>query len=49
MLSNKAVKLERGKPLRQIVAAFMVNMGLINTGLVFGFAAVALPQLEATD
>jgi hypothetical protein len=47
--SNKPSKLERGKPFRQILTAFMVNIGTINTGLVFGFSAVAIPQLEASD
>jgi len=42
-------KMERGKPFRQIVAAFIANIGTINTGLIFGFSAVAVPQLEAAD
>lgn len=41
--------MERGKPFRQIVAAFIANIGVINTGLIFGFSAVAIPQLEAPD
>lgn len=40
---------ERGKALRQIVAAFIANIGTINTGLVFGFSAVAIPQLRSAD
>jgi hypothetical protein len=47
--SNKPSKLERGKAFRQVLTAFMVNIGTINTGLVFGFSAVAIPQLEADD
>lgn len=40
-------KEERGKAFRQIVAAFIANLGTINTGLVFGFSAVAIPQLKS--
>lgn len=39
-------KKERGKALRQVVAAFIVNIGTINTGLIFGFSAVVIPQLQ---
>lgn len=42
-------KEERGKSMRQVVAAFIVNLGTINTGLVFGFSAVAIPQLKQAD
>lgn len=35
--------------MRQVVAAFIANLGTINTGLAFGFSAVAIPQLEAKD
>lgn len=55
LISNEAQKVyrpttnqnkeERGKSMRQIIAAFIVNLGTINTGLVFGFSAVAIPQL----
>ncbi|CAG9784870.1 unnamed protein product [Diatraea saccharalis] len=40
-------KAGRGKALRQIVAAFIVNLGTINTGMAFGFSATALPQLQS--
>ena len=40
-------KKERGKALRQVIAAFIANIGTINTGLIFGFSAVAIPQLKA--
>jgi hypothetical protein len=40
-------KSERGKAMRQIIAAFIANIGPINTGLNFGFSAVAIPQLRA--
>jgi SP family facilitated glucose transporter-like MFS transporter 8 len=33
----------------QVLAAFVANLGTINTGLVFGFSAVAIPQLEEAD
>lgn len=42
-------KQERGKALRQVVAAFIANLGTINTGLVFGFSAVVIPQLRRDD
>lgn len=42
-------KQERGKALRQVVAAFIANLGTINTGLVFGFSAVVIPQLKQSD
>ncbi|KFB36622.1 AGAP007667-PA-like protein [Anopheles sinensis] len=44
---NKAA--ERGKALRQVIAAFIANLGTINTGLIFGFSAVVIPQLQASD
>lgn len=40
-------KKERGKAFRQVVAAFIANIGTINTGLIFGFSAVVIPQLQA--
>lgn len=46
---NNNSKNERGKALRQIIAAFIANIGTINTGLVFGFSAVAVPQLRGAD
>ncbi|XP_046388737.1 facilitated trehalose transporter Tret1-2 homolog isoform X2 [Ischnura elegans] len=36
----------RGSALRQILVAFVANIGTINTGMVFGFSAVAIPQME---
>lgn len=42
-------KSERGKALRQVIAAFVANIGTINTGLIFGFSAVVIPQLQAAD
>lgn len=40
-------KNERGKALRQVIAAFIANIGTINTGLIFGFSAVVIPQLQS--
>lgn len=42
-------KQERGKAMRQVIAAFIANLGTINTGLVFGFSAVVIPQLKKAD
>lgn len=39
----------KGKALRQVVAAFIANLGTINTGLTFGFSAVVIPQLQKAD
>lgn len=39
----------RGKPFKQILAAFIANLGTINVGFAFGFSAVANPQLMAPD
>lgn len=39
------VKKHRGKAIRQITASFIANIGPMNTGLIFGFSAVCLPQL----
>jgi hypothetical protein len=35
--------------LLEVLAAFIANFGTVNTGLVFGFSAVAIPQLEDAD
>ena len=40
-------KTERGKAFRQILAAFVANIGPMNTGLIFGFSAVVIPQLQS--
>lgn len=40
-------KKERGKAFRQVMAAFIANIGTINTGLIFGFSAVVIPQLQS--
>lgn len=33
----------------KVIAAFVANMGTINTGMVFGFSAVTIPQLQEAD
>lgn len=48
-LESQFDKKERGKAFRQIVAAFIANIGTINTGLIFGFSAVVIPQLKQPD
>ncbi|KAL4710577.1 hypothetical protein ACJJTC_008979 [Scirpophaga incertulas] len=45
--SKQASKADRGKAFRQILAAFIANLGTINTGMAFGFSATALPQLKS--
>lgn len=42
-------KMERGKAFRQIIAAFVANIGPMNTGLIFGFSAVVIPQLQSAS
>lgn len=49
MVVQQPDKNERGKAFRQIIAAFIANIGTINTGLVFGFSAVVIPQLVMPD
>lgn len=48
-LEGQPDKSERGKAMRQVIAAFIANIGTINTGLIFGFSAVVIPQLHAPD
>ncbi|XP_015602612.1 facilitated trehalose transporter Tret1 isoform X2 [Cephus cinctus] len=42
-------KKARGSALRQVLAAFAAQLGTVNTGMVFGFSAIAIPQLKATN
>lgn len=46
-LKQKASKAGRGKAFKQVLAAFVANIGTINTGMAFGFSATALPQLQS--
>lgn len=48
-LEGQPDKRERGKAMRQVIAAFIANIGTINTGLIFGFSAVVIPQLHAPN
>ncbi|XP_041976552.1 facilitated trehalose transporter Tret1-like [Aricia agestis] len=45
----KSGKEGRGKAFKQILAALIVNLGTINTGMAFGFSATALPQLKSEN
>lgn len=45
----KPSKEGRGKAFRQVLASFVANLGTINTGMAFGFSAVALPQLREAN
>lgn len=46
---SQSNKNERGKPMRQVIASLIANIGTINVGFAFGFSAVAIPQLMAPD
>ncbi|CAB3373892.1 Hypothetical predicted protein [Cloeon dipterum] len=39
----------RGSALRQVLIALIANLGPVNTGMVFGFSAVAIPQLMSAN
>ncbi|XP_050423740.1 facilitated trehalose transporter Tret1-like [Adelges cooleyi] len=41
------LKPKKGSSFKQIVVALAANVGTMNTGLVFGYSAVSLPQLQA--
>ncbi|XP_063821063.1 facilitated trehalose transporter Tret1-2 homolog isoform X1 [Ostrinia nubilalis] len=47
--TKAAAKAARGKAFRQVLAALIANLGTINTGMAFGFSAVALPQLKSNE
>lgn len=47
--NNNDGKTTRGSALRQVIASFVANIGTVNTGMVFGFSAVVLPQLQEPD
>lgn len=36
----------RGSAVRQVLGALVAQLGTINTGMTFGFSAIALPQLQ---
>lgn len=39
----------QGSAVRQVLAALVAQLGTINTGMTFGFSAIALPQLQEPD
>lgn len=41
--------LSHGSATRQILAAFVAQLGTVNTGMAFGFSAIAIPQLRAVN
>lgn len=43
------VRAPRGSAVRQVLAALVAQLGTINTGMAFGFSAIALPQLQEPD
>ncbi|XP_012233749.1 facilitated trehalose transporter Tret1 isoform X2 [Linepithema humile] len=42
-------RMQRGSAVRQVLAALVAQLGTINTGMTFGFSAIALPQLQEPD
>ncbi|XP_001604742.4 facilitated trehalose transporter Tret1 isoform X2 [Nasonia vitripennis] len=42
-------KKRKGSPYRQILAALVAQLGTVNTGMVFAYSAIAIPQLKAND
>ncbi|KAM0737367.1 Facilitated trehalose transporter Tret1 [Formica fusca] len=46
---NGDVRTPRGSAVRQVLAALVAQLGTINTGMAFGFSAIALPQLQEPD
>uniref|UniRef100_A0A1B6CPI6 Major facilitator superfamily (MFS) profile domain-containing protein n=1 Tax=Clastoptera arizonana TaxID=38151 RepID=A0A1B6CPI6_9HEMI len=43
------IKKKRGSCLKQVCWALLANIGAINTGLMYGFSAVAIPQLTEAN
>ncbi|XP_032669321.1 facilitated trehalose transporter Tret1-like isoform X2 [Odontomachus brunneus] len=39
----------RGSAVRQVLASLVAQLGTINTGMTFGFSAIALPQLQESN
>lgn len=39
-------RIVNGSVVRQVLAAVVAQLGTINTGMTFGFSAIALPQLQ---
>ncbi|KAG8319910.1 hypothetical protein J6590_081050 [Homalodisca vitripennis] len=49
VIAHPSGKQRRGSSFRQVVAALFANLGTINTGMMFGFSAVTIPQLKQPD
>lgn len=41
--------INKGSAVRQVLAALVAQLGTINTGMTFGFSAIALPQLQEAN
>ncbi|XP_015111574.1 facilitated trehalose transporter Tret1 [Diachasma alloeum] len=46
--NGKVPSQQFGSSVRQVSAAFVAQLGTVNTGMTFGFSAIAIPQLKAT-
>lgn len=49
VITTPSSKKNRGSAFKQVCAAFFGNLGTVNTGMMFGFSAVTIPQLKADD
>lgn len=45
--NGKTQQPQFGSSLRQVSAAFVAQLGTVNTGMTFGFSAIAIPQMKA--
>ncbi|XP_043506075.1 facilitated trehalose transporter Tret1-like isoform X1 [Polistes fuscatus] len=46
---ESAKPIDKGSAVRQVLAALVAQLGTINTGMTFGFSAIALPQLQEAN
>ncbi|XP_015179601.1 PREDICTED: facilitated trehalose transporter Tret1-like isoform X2 [Polistes dominula] len=46
---ESARPIDKGSAVRQVLAALVAQLGTINTGMTFGFSAIALPQLQEAN
>ncbi|XP_054266614.1 facilitated trehalose transporter Tret1-like [Macrosteles quadrilineatus] len=49
VMASPTTKKRRGSSLKQVLAALSGNLGTINTGMMFGFSAVTIPQLRLPE
>ncbi|XP_046416644.1 facilitated trehalose transporter Tret1-2 homolog isoform X1 [Neodiprion fabricii] len=49
VVTTPNAKQGRGSAFKQVVAALVAQLGTINTGMVFGFSAIAIPQMRSAD